>query len=189
MAWAQGVTTGTLYFSYVFPTHKKSHWGTIFPTGLKRYKEPLVEPKEIGQLIICRMRVIGLDRRLSKRKLCRSHEKVVRIPLEGDEILRVHRERTLGAAKALMNVKIDEPKLSDISVVTVDFIGLCVSRRLKLERQRELNKLTVKNCYPLPRIDDLFDQLRGACPFLKVDFRSGYHQLRVHEDTIPKTAF
>ncbi|GJS54436.1 putative reverse transcriptase domain-containing protein [Tanacetum coccineum] len=54
---------------------------------------------------------------------------------------------------------------------------------------RELNKLTVKNHYPLPRIDDLFDQLRGACPFLKVDFRSGYHQLRVHEDAIPKTAF
>ncbi|GJW04168.1 putative reverse transcriptase domain-containing protein [Tanacetum coccineum] len=54
---------------------------------------------------------------------------------------------------------------------------------------RELNKLTVKNRYPLPRIDDLFDQLRGACPFLKIDFWSGYHQLRVHEDAIPKTAF
>ncbi|GJR29205.1 putative reverse transcriptase domain-containing protein [Tanacetum coccineum] len=54
---------------------------------------------------------------------------------------------------------------------------------------RELNKLTIKNRYLLPRIDDLFDQLRGACPFLKIDFRSGYHQLRVHEDAIPKTAF
>ncbi|GJX04576.1 putative reverse transcriptase domain-containing protein [Tanacetum coccineum] len=53
----------------------------------------------------------------------------------------------------------------------------------------ELNKLTVKNRYPLPRIDDLFDQLRGACPFLKIDFWSGYHQLRVHEDAILKTAF
>ncbi|GJZ52455.1 hypothetical protein Tco_0606970 [Tanacetum coccineum] len=53
----------------------------------------------------------------------------------------------------------------------------------------ELNKLTVKNNYPLPRIGDLFDQLRGACPFLKIDFQSGYHQLRVHEDAIPKTAF
>ncbi|GJT58004.1 hypothetical protein Tco_0993058 [Tanacetum coccineum] len=39
-------------------------------------------------------------------------------------------------------------------------------------KTRELNKLTVKNRYPLPRIDDLFDQLRGACPFLKIDFRS-----------------
>ncbi|GJS64427.1 hypothetical protein Tco_0678991 [Tanacetum coccineum] len=54
---------------------------------------------------------------------------------------------------------------------------------------RKLNKLTNKNRYLLPRIDDLFDQLRGACPFLKIDFRLGYHQLRVHEDAIPKTAF
>nr|GEX58308.1 putative reverse transcriptase domain, ribonuclease H-like domain, aspartic peptidase domain protein [Tanacetum cinerariifolium] len=54
---------------------------------------------------------------------------------------------------------------------------------------RELNKLIVKNRYPLPRIDDLFDQLRGACLFLKIDFRSGYHQLRVHEDAILKTTF
>nr|GEX36902.1 putative reverse transcriptase domain-containing protein [Tanacetum cinerariifolium] len=54
---------------------------------------------------------------------------------------------------------------------------------------RELNKLTVKNCYPLPRIDDLFDQLQGSQFLSKIDLRSGYHQLRVHEDDIPKTAF
>ncbi|GJW82205.1 putative reverse transcriptase domain-containing protein [Tanacetum coccineum] len=54
---------------------------------------------------------------------------------------------------------------------------------------RELNKLTVKNRYPLPRIDDLFDQLQGSRYFSKIDLRSGYHQLRVHEDDIPKTAF
>ncbi|GJW52014.1 putative reverse transcriptase domain-containing protein [Tanacetum coccineum] len=54
---------------------------------------------------------------------------------------------------------------------------------------RELNKLTVKNQYPLPRIDDLFDQLQGSQFFSKIDLRSGYHQLRVHEDDIPKTAF
>ncbi|KAJ0694286.1 putative nucleotidyltransferase, Ribonuclease H [Helianthus annuus] len=54
---------------------------------------------------------------------------------------------------------------------------------------RELNKLTVKNRYPLPRIDDLFDQLQGASWFSKIDLRSGYHQLRVREEDVPKTAF
>ncbi|GJW00168.1 retrotransposon protein, putative, ty3-gypsy subclass [Tanacetum coccineum] len=54
---------------------------------------------------------------------------------------------------------------------------------------RELNKLTVKNRYSLPRIDDLFDQLQRSQFFSKIDLRSGYHQLRVHEDDIPKITF
>ncbi|GJV42849.1 putative reverse transcriptase domain-containing protein [Tanacetum coccineum] len=54
---------------------------------------------------------------------------------------------------------------------------------------RELNKLTVKNRYPLPRIDDLFDQLQGSSIYSKIDLRSGYHQLRIREQDIPKTAF
>nr|GEV49938.1 putative reverse transcriptase domain-containing protein [Tanacetum cinerariifolium] len=54
---------------------------------------------------------------------------------------------------------------------------------------RELNKLTVKNRYPLPRIDDLFDQLQGSSIYSKIDFRSDYHQLRVREQDISKTAF
>nr|GEX67641.1 putative reverse transcriptase domain-containing protein [Tanacetum cinerariifolium] len=54
---------------------------------------------------------------------------------------------------------------------------------------KELNKLTVKNRYPLPRIDDLFDQLHGSSVDSKVDLRSGYRQLRVREEYIPKTAF
>ncbi|GJU47094.1 putative reverse transcriptase domain-containing protein [Tanacetum coccineum] len=54
---------------------------------------------------------------------------------------------------------------------------------------RELSNLTINNRYPLPRIDDLFDQLQGSHYFSKIGLRSGYHQLRVHEDDIPKTAF
>ncbi|GJR23331.1 putative reverse transcriptase domain-containing protein [Tanacetum coccineum] len=54
---------------------------------------------------------------------------------------------------------------------------------------RELNKLTIKNRYPLPRIDDWFDQLLGSRYFSKIDLRSGYHQLRVREEDIPKAAF
>ncbi|XP_068315004.1 uncharacterized protein [Pyrus communis] len=54
---------------------------------------------------------------------------------------------------------------------------------------RQLNRVTIKNRYPLPRIDDLFDQLRGACVFSKIDLRSGYYQLKISRDDIPKTAF
>jgi hypothetical protein len=59
---------------------------------------------------------------------------------------------------------------------------LCVDYRV-------LNEVTVKNKYPLPRIDNLFDQLRGACVFSKIDLRSKYHQPKIRECDIPKTAF
>jgi hypothetical protein len=52
-----------------------------------------------------------------------------------------------------------------------------------------LNEVTIKNKYPLPRIDDLFDQLKGACVFLKIDLRSEYHQLKIRASDIPKTTF
>ncbi|KAA0036185.1 reverse transcriptase [Cucumis melo var. makuwa] len=54
---------------------------------------------------------------------------------------------------------------------------------------RELNKVTVKNRYPLPRIDDLFDQLQGTTVFSKINLRSEYHQLRIKDGDVPKTAF
>ncbi len=60
--------------------------------------------------------------------------------------------------------------------------------RLCIDYQ-QLNKVTVKNKYPLLRIDNLFDQLKGAGTFSKIDLRSGYHQLRVKDADVPKTAF
>ncbi|GJU40872.1 putative nucleotidyltransferase, ribonuclease H [Tanacetum coccineum] len=203
--------------------------------------------------------IVGMDWLSQNKAVIVCHEKVVEIPLIGGEILRVQGERALGVGKTLMNVKVDEPKVGDISVVR-DFVdvfpedlsGLPPQRQVEFridlipratpvakspyrlapsEMQelsgqlqelqdkgfirpshspwgapmlfvkkkdgsfrmcidyRELNKLTVKNRYPLPRIDDLFDQLQGSRFFSKIDLRSGYHQLRVHEDDIPKTAF
>ena len=54
---------------------------------------------------------------------------------------------------------------------------------------RALNQVMIKNRYPLPRIDDLFDQLKGVAVFSKIDLRSGYHQVKVKEGDIPKTTF
>nr|GEW56917.1 hypothetical protein [Tanacetum cinerariifolium] len=62
-------------------------------------------------------------------------------------------------------------------------------KELQEKDYREPNKLTIKNRYPILRIDDLLDQLQGSWYFLKIDLRSGYHQLRVREEDIPKTAF
>ena len=60
--------------------------------------------------------------------------------------------------------------------------------RLCIDYQ-QLNRVTIKNRYPLPRIDDLFDQLRGVHVYSKIDLRTSYHQLRVKEAEIPKTSF
>jgi hypothetical protein len=54
---------------------------------------------------------------------------------------------------------------------------------------RSLNEVTIKNKYPLPRIEDLFDQMKGASVFSKIDLRSGYHRLKIQESDIPKTTF
>jgi hypothetical protein len=62
------------------------------------------------------------------------------------------------------------------------------TRRLCMD-YRVLNEVIIKNKYQLPRIDDMFDQLRGACVFSKIDLQSGYHQLKIRECDIPKTAF
>nr|GEV87952.1 putative reverse transcriptase domain-containing protein [Tanacetum cinerariifolium] len=78
--------------------------------------------------------------------------------------------------------KSEKKRLENVPIVR-DFLEVF------LEDFSELNKLTIKNRYPLPRIDDLFDQLQGLSVYSKIDLRSGYHQLRVREGDIPNTAF
>ncbi|GJR35960.1 putative reverse transcriptase domain-containing protein [Tanacetum coccineum] len=203
--------------------------------------------------------IVGMDWLSRNKAVIVCHEKMVEIPLEGGEALRVHGERALGLDKTLMNVNVGEPKMNEIPIVrefsdvfSEDLSGLPPQRQVEFHIElvagaapvarspyrlapsemqelsgqlqelqdkgfirpshspwgapvlfvkkkdgsfrmcidyRELNKLTVKNRYPLPRIDDLFDQLQGSRYFSKIDLRSGYHQLRVHEEDIPKTAF
>ena len=62
------------------------------------------------------------------------------------------------------------------------------SLRLSID-YKQLNRVTIRNQYPLPRIDELFDQLQGSRVYSKIDLRSGYHQLRVQKSDVPKTAF
>ncbi|GKE78327.1 putative reverse transcriptase domain-containing protein, partial [Tanacetum coccineum] len=101
-------------------------------------------------------------------------------------------------ARLLMSAKASDKKQEEIVMVRDfpeifpdDLSGLPPIREIefRIELIPKATPLTVKNHYPLPRIDDLFDQLQRLQFFSKIDLRSGYHQLRVHEDDIPKIAF
>nr|GFB55711.1 hypothetical protein [Tanacetum cinerariifolium] len=124
------------------------------------------------------------------------HEKVVRITLLDGKVLRVLGEKPKEKVRHLMSAKTKGHKQEEIVVVRDfpevflnDLSGLPPVYEIKFQIElvpgaipvaRELNKLTIKNRYPLPRIDDLFDQLQGSQYLSKIDLRSGYHQLRVH---------
>ncbi|GJT84769.1 putative reverse transcriptase domain-containing protein [Tanacetum coccineum] len=115
-------------------------------------------------------------------------------------MLRVDGERPEEKVKRLMSAKAEEPKLEDIAIVLnfFEFISMGSTGIVRQKKDgpfrmcidyKELNNLTIKNCYPLPRIDDLFNQLQRSRYFSKIDLWSRYHQLRVQEDDIPKNSF
>ncbi|GJX02174.1 putative reverse transcriptase domain-containing protein [Tanacetum coccineum] len=171
-------------------------------------------PVELGSFDV----IIGMDWLAKYHALIVCDEKVVRIPY-GDEVLIIRAQVTSkkDGDKSEEKRLEDVPIVQEFSkVFPKDLPGLPPARQVEFQIDlvpgaapgapvlfvkkkdgsfwmcidyRELNKLTVKNRYPLPRIDDLFDQLQGSRVYSKIDMRSGYHQLRVHEEDIPKTAF
>jgi hypothetical protein len=90
--------------------------------------------------------------------------------------------------KELLEKGFIRPSSSSWGALVIFVLKKDGTKRLSVD-YHALNEVTIKNKYPLPRIDDLFDQLHGACMFSKIDLRSGYHQLKIRECDIPKTAF
>ncbi|GKE25518.1 putative reverse transcriptase domain-containing protein [Tanacetum coccineum] len=113
--------------------------------------------------------IIGMDWLSKYHAVINCAEKIIRIPW-GNETLMIHGDGRYEKKDESFVKKKDES------------FRMCID-------YRELNKLTVKNRYTLLRIDDLFDQLQGSSVYSKIDLRLGYHQLRVREEDIPKTAF
>ncbi|GJR37987.1 putative reverse transcriptase domain-containing protein [Tanacetum coccineum] len=127
--------------------------------------------------------IVGMDWLSKNKAVIVCHEKVVEIPLEVE--FRI--DLVPGATSVAKSPYCLAPsKMQELSRRLQE---LQDKGCIRPSHSPELNKLTVKNRYPLLRINDLFDQLQGARHFSKIDLRSGYHQLRLHEDDIPKTAF
>nr|GEY67000.1 putative reverse transcriptase domain-containing protein [Tanacetum cinerariifolium] len=136
-----------------------------------------MKERELGSFDV----IIGMDWLAKYHTLIIYDEKVVRVPY-GDEVLIIRGDNCDGGNK------VEEKRLEDVLIVwefskvfLEDLPGLPPARQV--EFQIDLNR------YPLPRIDDLFDQLQGSRVYSKIDLRSGYHQLRVLEEDIPKTTF
>nr|GEX10314.1 putative reverse transcriptase domain-containing protein [Tanacetum cinerariifolium] len=166
-------------------------------------------PVELGSFDV----IIGMDWLAKYHVVIICAEKIVRIPF-GDKILIVRanitatKDEDKSKGKRLEDLPVvqefpkvfleDLPELTDKVFIRpsssplgdpVLFVKKKDGSFQMCFDYRELNKLTVKNRYPLLRIDDLFNQLQGSSVYSKIDLRSGYHQLRVREEDIPKTAF
>ncbi|GJS29815.1 putative reverse transcriptase domain-containing protein [Tanacetum coccineum] len=170
-------------------------------------------PMELGSFDI----IIGMDWLSKYHTMIVCDEKIVCIPY-GNEILIIQGDRSDGGSSSRSNIisctktqkytqkgchvflahiterktgdKSEEKRLEDVPIRNpVLFVKKKDGSFRMCIDYRQLNKLTVKNRYPLPRIDDLFDQLQGSSVYSKIDLRSGYHQLIVHKEDIPNMAF
>ncbi|KAJ9561142.1 hypothetical protein OSB04_006302 [Centaurea solstitialis] len=169
-------------------------------------------PIKIGSLDI----IVGMDWMSNHQATICCAEKIVRLALPDGGVLEEHGEKPKRDIKLVsfmkmrshlrkecvafmahvVDKKAKEKQIQSIPIVREFPEGAPVLFVKEKDRSfrmcidyMELNKITIKNRYPLPRVDDLFDQLQGATYFSKIDLRSGYHQMRVREEDIAKTAF
>nr|GEU99956.1 reverse transcriptase domain-containing protein [Tanacetum cinerariifolium] len=138
-------------------------------------------PVEIGSFDV----IIGMDWLAKYHVVIVCDEKIVRIPF-GNEILIVRGDRSNNGHESRLNI-ISCTKTQKYLLKGCDVFLARVTTK-KAEDKSEEKRLK-DNRYPLPRIDDLFDQLQGSSVYSKIDIRSGYHQLRVCEEDSSKTAF
>ncbi|KAA3487782.1 Transposon Ty3-I Gag-Pol polyprotein [Gossypium australe] len=152
--------------------------------------------------------ILGMDWLTLHDVVVNCRQKIIELKSENGEILRIDSDESgelpvvISSMTAqryvkkgceaylayVLNTKVSEIKIEQVPVVC-EYPNVFPEELPGLPPTRELNKVTIKNKYPLPRTDDLFDQLKGAMVFLKIDLRSGYYQLRVKESNVPKTTF